>query len=148
MLCTISICSNLIKSRSIHLHSNRYLISIQHVRGVGFWVIAVEVQASLSSKRINVACCGTPRSHMTLCTYNSSLLKANVPIHSAAVVQLATVGWSFVLYPAVLPTSCTLSPAIDLRVNLTHPILNPYVHVLPMDHTWAFRLAADGESFC
>eukprot|EP00804_Cyclotella_cryptica_P012390 CCRYP_010828-RA/>CCRYP_010828-RA protein AED:0.23 eAED:0.23 QI:70/1/1/1/0/0/2/0/77 len=73
------------RSRSTHLESAKYRMSICHVLDVGFCTLAIAVHASLSSYSIVAACCGMPRSQSILLMNNIILPASVTAINSASV---------------------------------------------------------------
>lgn len=65
---------------------------------------------------IDAACCGIPKSNK-IDLRNKTILPASCPpMNLASVEELATVGWSLVLYVITQPASLILIPVVDRRV--------------------------------
>ena len=74
------------------------------------------VQASLSSYRTVAASWGMSRSHKTLRMNKIILPVSYAAINLASVEDPATVGWNFVLYTMIPPTSQMTAPPNEWQV--------------------------------
>jgi hypothetical protein len=92
MLINVLMQSRRIRSGLTHLQSEKYLMSMCRVRGVGFCAFPIAVQPSLSSYRRVAVSCGMFRSQRMLQTKRIILPVSQAAINSALVEEPAPVG--------------------------------------------------------
>ncbi len=93
MLIDVLMWSRSIRLHSTHSQSEKYLMSMCQVRGVGFCAFPIAVHPSLSLYRRVAASCGMLRSQTMLPTNRIILPVLHAAINSASVDDPATVGW-------------------------------------------------------
>ncbi len=93
MLINVSMRSRSIRLHSTHSQSEKYLISMCRVRGVGFCAFPIALQPSLSLYRRVATSCGMLRCQRMLWTNKIILPVLQAAINYASVGKPATVGW-------------------------------------------------------